>query len=88
MTDQLPRPMTEDDQPTDDRTDMPAHERDDPSRTSDPLVGGDSAALRTDPERQDEIDDEPLFPAAVDLEDHERFDTDDRAKPGIDDYTD
>ncbi|HVL54691.1 MAG TPA: hypothetical protein VM344_10590 [Vitreimonas sp.] len=48
----------------------------------------DAVGVAEDRERRDDGSqlDGPVAPSVVDLEDHERFDVDDLAKPGIDDY--
>jgi hypothetical protein len=79
MTDEIPRPLGRDDQPTDaadDRLgDLPPEEADIVRLTdADTLDEGES--------------DSGLLPPVVDLDDHQRLDADDPAKPGIDDYED
>ncbi len=74
MTDDLPKPIGRDDQPTD------AH---------DDAVGGlpaDESDIRRTGGDTDQADSE-LLPPAVDVDEHERVDVDEAAKPGIDDYT-
>jgi hypothetical protein len=72
MTDELPRPLGRDDQPTDAGDDalngLPPDEAD-TSRTVGDAGDADSG----------------LLPPVVEFEDHERVDLDDAAKPGIDD---
>jgi len=77
MTDDLPRPMGRDDQPTDaadDRLGQLPPEEADFVRLS---------------EAEDDVEaDSGLLPPVVDFDDHQRLDVDDPAKPGIDDYQD
>jgi len=99
MTNDFPKPMGDDDQPTD-RTlrGVPGPDVDQDMDTASAARTGSAydygkedadRAQPNDPRDPGAPGDVPgRLPSVVDLEDEERFDVDNPAKPGIDDYTD